>query len=649
MTHRMRFFSTIFVVFTGFVLAACNAPTVQPTATAVSTTAPIATAVPSATPVPAHTLVVCLSEEPQTLYPYGGSSRSMWNVLEGIFDGPFDTANYSTQPVILQKMPSIPDGDAVLKTVDVHLGDAVMDVSGNLVSLQQGTTVLPSACTSPDCAMKWDGMAALKMDQLSVTFKIKPDIKWSDGQPLTAEDSVYSFTLASDAATPTSKSLIDRTASYQALDAQTVVWTGVPGFIEQRYPTYFFLPLPKHAWQGKSAAELLKDDAVTRHPMGWGPYMVDEWTAGDHIRLKKNPNYFRASEGLPKFDIVDFRFLGSPADSALTALVAGECDIVDQNPDFLLQLQSLINTEKNGKLKLYLAQSTDWEHLDFGIRPASYDAPVSSSQAVRPDLFGDVRTRQAVAACINRQKIVDDNFLGLSQVPGGYQPPSSPLYQKDLKPLAYDPAAGEKLLDEVGWKDTDQNPKTPRVAVGVKGVPDGTLFSVNFVTTNASLRQKVADTIKASLGECGVEVKLSKVSPADLFAAGPAGPLFGRNFDLTEFFWENGPRLACQLYSSSQIPTAANHWIGANITGYSNPAYDAACNAASWVRPDQADYVSKNQAAEKLFADELPVIPLYFQLRIAISRPDLCGLKLDLTARSLLSNIEELDYGKPCK
>ena len=86
----------------------------------------------------------------------------------------------------------------------------------------------------------------------------------------------------------------------------------------------------------------------------------------------------------------------------------------------------------------------------------------------------------------------------------------------------------------------------------------------------------------------------------------------------------------------------------ANISGYSNAGFDSTCEAAYWGLPDQPDYAARSQAAERLFAEELPVIPLYFQLKIAISRPDLCGLDLDLTARSLLWNLESLDYGEGC-
>lgn len=640
---------SIVVTLASLLLSACGlaaTPTLAPTQTALS---PTVTPIPSPTPVPERNLVVCLAEEPKSLYLYGSSTRSTWDVLEALYDGPLDTSKFNAQPVILQKLPSLKDGDAQINPVDVRAGDPVVDIQGNLLALAKGVTVLPSGCSSRDCAAAWDGKTALKMDQLSASFKLLPDVKWSDGSTLTADDSVFSYTIAADPATPASKTVVDRTASYKAVDSTTVQWVGVPGFVDARYNTYFWPPLPQKALKGKSAADLLQDEQVTRQPMGWGPYMLKEWTAGDHIRLVKNPNYFRAGEGLPKFDNLVFRFLGSPADSALLALVSKECDIVDQNPDFQPHLQEIINTQTNGKLKLYTGVGPEWEHLDFGIRPASWDNPSARPANARPDIFADVRTRQAVATCIDRDGIAKNLFFGRSQVPDGYTPPDSPLFQKELTAYTYDPAAAQKLLDEAGWKDSDKKPETPRVSVGVKGVPDGTPLNVTFYTTQAELRQKVADKITTSLTQCGVGVTRKLVNPGELFAPGPEGPLFGRNFDLAEFYWEAGSNQTCSLFTTAQIPNATNAWLGTNITGYSNPEFDAACADAVWARPDQADYTAKIQAAEQLFVKELPVVPLFYQLKIAISRPDLCGLNLDVSSRSLFSNLESLDYGSDCK
>ena len=260
-----------------------------------------------------------------------------------------------------------------------------------------------------------------------------------------------------------------------------------------------------------------------------------------------------------------------------------------------------------------------------------------------------MRTRRAFAQCIDRQGMVNELFNNRSAVPAGYLAPSHPLFQADLPAYPYDPQAARQLLDEVGWLDSDGDPATPRMAARVAGVWEGVPLQVTLMTTDAPLRQEVARRVAAYLADCGVGVTTGLLNAGDLFAPGPDGPLFGRNFDLGMFYWESGARAACQLYTSAQIPTAANNWIGANISGYSNSAFDSTCEAAYWALPDQPDYAARSQAAERLFAEELPVIPLYFQLKIAISRPDLCGLDLDLTARSLLWNLESLDYGEGCK
>ena len=283
----------------------------------------------------------------------------------------------------------------------------------------------------------------------------------------------------------------------------------------------------------------------------------------------------------------------------------------------------------------------------LGFSPASYDANGPTRE--RPDFFGDARTRQAFAYCIDRTAINNNLLFGRSAVPDSYLPPSHPLYQKDLPQYAFSPAEGMKLLDEVGWKDTDNKPETPRVAAGVKDVPDGTPLVITYLTTQANLRQQVAQAVAGSLKGCGIQTDVKPANPGDLFGPGPDGAVFGRNFDLVQFSWEASSRPNCLLYTSSQMPNAANHWIGSNVTGYSSPEFDAACISAYGARSTDPDYAARNQQVQALFARDLPVVPLYASLKIAIARADLCGLELDVTARSIFWNVEALDYGSTCK
>ncbi|MEJ5203301.1 MAG: ABC transporter substrate-binding protein, partial [Anaerolineales bacterium] len=274
---------------------------------------------------------------------------------------------------------------------------------------------------------------------------------------------------------------------------------GKPGYIPHRYQTYFWLPLPRHAWQHLSAADLLTAPESSQKPLGWGPYIVEEWVARDHITLRKNPSYFRASEGLPKFDTLVFRFLGEPADNNIAALLAGECDIVDQTAMLEQQLESILEMNRDKKLKAYVGQGPEWEQITFGIRPASYDDGYSGWGGDRPDFFGDVRMRQAFVYCMDRQRVIDRVTFNASSIPVGLTPPSHPYFFAEVAPLPYDPEAGMRLLDEVGWRDTDGDPATPRQAIGIPGIPDGTPLEVSYATTLATARIQTAEFLIESL------------------------------------------------------------------------------------------------------------------------------------------------------
>jgi peptide/nickel transport system substrate-binding protein len=162
------------------------------------------------------------------------------------------------------------------------------------------------------------------------------------------------------------------------------------------------------------------------------------------------------------------------------------------------------------------------------------------------------------------------------------------------------------------------------------------------------LRQQVAGLLADTLEGCGIRVATQTLSPGELFAPGPDGPLFGRHFDLAAFSWEAGQRIPCFLYTTSRIPTAENHWVGENITGYSNPEFDAACQAALQVLPGQPGYAETQAKPQQIFTSDLPVIPLYQHIQVAASRPDFCGFTLNPGARSSMWNVEAFDTGPGC-
>ena len=148
----------------------------------------------------------------------------------------------------------------------------IVDADGKLTALAAGTRVRPSSCRADDCVITYDGVSPLQMDQMIVTFHLRSDVTWSDGTPLTADDSVYAYQMAADTDTPGSKVLVDHTQTYEAADASTTQWWGIPGYLDPSFMTNFWAPAPKHIWSQFKAAELPQIDVASRSPTGWGPY-----------------------------------------------------------------------------------------------------------------------------------------------------------------------------------------------------------------------------------------------------------------------------------------------------------------------------------------------------------------------------------------
>jgi peptide/nickel transport system substrate-binding protein len=593
-------------------------------------------------------LTVCLGEEPNTLYPLGGPNAAARSVLAAVFDGPVDMVGYEYQPVILTELPSLANGDAQIAPISVEAGSTVVDADGSLVPLEAGARLRPAGCRGDDCVITYDGVSPLQMDQMIVTFRLRNDVTWSDGTPLSAEDSVYAFSLASDPSAAVNTYLVDRTQTYEAADAQTVQWWSLPGFIDPAYFANLWSPAPRHAWSQFSPEQLASTDASSRAPLSWGPYMIQEWSAADQITLTRNPYYFRRTDGLPKFETLVFRFLPDP-DQALSELVAGRCDILDPTIRLDSQAALLRELDTGGQVQAFFASGMTIEWLGFGISPATYDDGYDTLIAKdRQDVFADPLTRRGIARCLDRSKVVETVLFGMTSVPDTYVPRDHPLYGAGLSGYTFDPAAGMALLEQAGWRDVDGDPATPLAAVSVKGVAAGSTLQLNYYTTTATQRRQVVEILSQSLAQCEVGLNIQFLSQNDLYASGPAGVLFGRRFDLIEYAMGTvGSEPACTWFTSEEIPSAENRWIGTNVTGYRNPQFDGACRSARLALPDEVTYADAYRQTMAIFSSDLPAIPLYFRLRAAAARPDMCNFELEPVGNPLW-NIEALDYGPAC-
>lgn len=585
----------------------------------------------------AKDMVICMAQEPDTLFIYGGTMLAATAVQVALFETDITTFSYDYQARGIEKLPSLEDGDAILATVEVNAGDTVLDATGNPAVLENGIEVI----NSDGETVVFDGTPVM-MEQLSANFTLKERF-WSDGEPVKASDSVYSFNLNAHPDIQASKFLADRTTSYEATGDLTLTWTGVPGFLDPTYFTNIWAPQPEHAWNGFSPAELLEAEASSRLPVGDGPFKIDEWIAGDSIIVSRNEFYYRADEGYPLLDSVTYKFVAD-TNQLVAQLISGACDIGTQDGLDATQSPFLIEAESNGLLVPYFQTGTVFEHIDFGIN--SYGD--FGDDIGRPDWFEDVRVRQAMTMCTDRQSMVDNILYGRSEVIHSYIPSVHPLYPEDgLTEFPYDVDTANAMLDEVGFVDSDGD-GIREYAGGPNGEFAGEPFSVSLGTTSGNeMRQQMTQIFKENMLDCGIDVELYYLPASEWFADGPEGPLFGRRTDLAEFAWITGPQPSCNLYLTNSITGPEEEgfggWGNTGNTGWSNEAFDSACLTALGSLTGTPEYIEAHQEAIRIFSEEVPVIPAFLRLIVAAARPNVTGFSVDPTGGTELQNIYMFD------
>ena len=522
-------------------------------------------------------------------------------------------------------------------------GDALIDAFGNPSVLEEGVVYRPSGCFEQACAQAYSGDQPVQMDAWVIRFHLKEGLLWSNGNPLTADDSVYSYEVAEalyPAALPT---LIQQTHSYQAQDNLTVEWRGVPGYLDGDIAGKFFSPLPRTVWGALKPEELGTAEVSARTPLGWGAYQIQEWVGGDHITLQKNPNYFHSAEGLPAFDILTFRFMPDGSE-AVDALRAGECDLVDPNAVQDIPLSEIQSLQEQAEVNTVLVPETAWEQILLGVDPLDEGSP---------RFFAAKEVRQAVALCIDRQALAEQLFGGLSEPAQAYVSAENPFFNPDAVLSSYDPEQGQDLLQKSGWVDLDNNPQTPRISQGVTGLPDNTAFSLDYLVSPEAQRQAAAKAVQADLAKCGIEINLVTQESQQYLEPGPDGPVFGRHFQMAQFAWPATWEPPCYLYTSDEVPGPypdyPKAWGGVNAAGYTNPAYDVACRDGRFTLAESSLHTQAYFQAQATLAEDLPAIPLYWYFKSVLTRPDFCGLELDASTQEPFWNIEVFNYGEGCK
>ncbi|HEV2035814.1 MAG TPA: ABC transporter substrate-binding protein [Candidatus Dormibacteraeota bacterium] len=274
-------------------------------------------------------------------------------------------------------------------------------------------------------------------DGLTYTFKLRPNLKWSDGQPITADDVIFTYELAydpkyADVSSPRRGDLSKYIASVTAPDPQTVVIKTTQVFAPFLGSHGSYGILPKHILGNMTSKEINTADFNSGPSVTNGPFKFIKWDKGQQVTLARNDNYWA---GPPYLDQYVYKVLPDSV-AVTTQLKTGEIDIGPVDPS---QFDS-VKTAANVTMTEF--PTPTFTFYAYNLDPAKLGG----------ELFSDKAVRQALLYALDRQKIVDAVFFKHGVVANGVEPPTSWAY-KDKPQVIYtfDKAKAMSLLDGAGW------------------------------------------------------------------------------------------------------------------------------------------------------------------------------------------------------
>ncbi len=269
-------------------------------------------------------------------------------------------------------------------------------------------------------------------DQKTITFQLKPGLKWADGTALTSADILFTWQLVTD----------DKTRTPYGADYKLVTKAETPD--SQTFRVTYAQPyapaleswaglqiLPKHLLEHQD----INNTPFARKPVGSHYYKLESWNNGERISLISNPN---ATQGPPRIDRLVSRFVPDPA-SQFLELMADNIDVMNLNP---IQYARIVpaRPELTKKIALYKELGNGYTYLGFNLKHAPFD---------------DVRVRQAINYAIDKQELIDGVLLGLGEPIASPYKPGTRWVNPQLKPYSYDPAKARALLKQAGFEDHD--------------------------------------------------------------------------------------------------------------------------------------------------------------------------------------------------
>ena len=440
--------------------------------------------------------------------------------------------------------------------------------------------------------------------RMEVTWKLRPDVRWHDGTPLSADDVVLGYRIAIDPELALGTGVLRQIADVTAPDPSTLVVRWRNTYIyANAMGLETLVPIPRHRFA--PLYEAGDKQAFANSPywaeewIGLGPYKMRDWLRGSYIEAEAYDGYFL---GRPKIDRVSIRYLGDTR-ALLVAIMAGDVDVVPvgslkEEEAHVLKTQWEATGAGSVSLSNNKLRHGDWQWRDS-------TAPWAQ----------DVRVRQALLHLIDRQSLVDTIQNGLSSVDNIALPRQDPAYrlaqQRGLPSLGFDPALAHRLFAEAGLI---------RGADGAYRTQAGQPFAIELSATgdiNSNVQEMLA--IESQWKTAGLE-------PSNVIITGAMdkdqvrGRLQGLNLTSSDLSYRY-----FQGYITSEIRSEATRWRGANIGGYTNPAFDQLYTRLfSTINGPERDEIAAGMV--KIVLDQMLFLPLSYSSDVSTAKKEVRGV-----------------------
>lgn len=421
----------------------------------------------------------------------------------------------------------------------------------------------------PDLAESWN-----VTDGRIYQFRLKPNLFWHDGQPLTIHDVIFSYSILQDPELAEIPGLPApwRSVTVEQLDDRTLQIT-----LPQPFAPFLDLTtvgiLPQHIYQGTSARTLVTEP-LTENPIGAGPMRIVEMTP-DHVRLEPSSANGDAS---PFISALEFRFFPDYG-NVIAAFESQQIDGLS-----LLAPSDARNATTRSDIQLFSSVESGYENVVLNVNNPN------------TPFFQERNVRQALLYAIDRERLIAEMLAGQGIVASGLLAPGHWAYTPEVRQYPHDPATAQTLLDQAGWIDSNGD--------GVRD-KDGRSFEFILLVKDDNLHQQVGMKLAADWAEIGVRAVVQPVP----FSGLVGDFLAPRTFEAALTDWNQvGDPDPYPQWHSSQI-----EGNGQNYAGWQNAEADQLMETARQIT-DETERRRLYAQFQAIFAEELPSLPLFHPL-----------------------------------